>query len=192
MTPTNTPVSVVPPIWGVQRLFDLYSILAIARLHERTRKMAIVMCNQSGRIVGRNAQASRGRKPDTISFYRSAIVFVLTALASLTASSIAAEAGCTVYQHRDYKGSHFALGSREALQMAGERCGATHDWRIHYSPSWNDQISSFRVTNGCTITLWEHASGCGGGGHHFRTNRSYTYIGDAWNDKTSYVECSCR
>ena len=154
--------------------------------------MDLVMRDRPGCTVGSNGQASRGRKSDAKSFNRSVIVFVVTTLASITAGSVAAEAGCTVYQHRDYKGSHFALGSREALQMAGERCGTTGDWRIHYHPSWNDQISSFRVTNGCTITLWEHASGCGGGGHTFRSNRSYTYIGDAWNDKTSYVECSCR
>jgi hypothetical protein len=127
-----------------------------------------------------------------MSIDRSTIIFLLMTLASATAVPIAAEANCTVYQHRDYQGSHFTLQSKEALQVAGEACAATGgEWRFHYHPSWNDQISSFKVSNGCTITLWEHASGCGGGGHRFRTDKSYTYIGDAWNDKASFVECLC-
>ncbi len=109
----------------------------------------------------------------------------------------ASAAGCTVYQHRDYKGSAFHLDPGDRLQVAGERCASTQSHgtpkgRYRYHPSWNDQISSFKVTRGCTITLWEHASGCRGGGHHFRTFKSYTYIGGAWNDKTSFVECDCR
>jgi peptidase inhibitor family I36 len=153
--------------------------------------MAIVMRDQSG-LDARSNRTPHGAKPKTRSLNRWAVL-VLTALAGITASSIAAEATCTVYQHRDYKGSHWTLRGREALQVAGEPCGATGgDYRIYYQPSWNDQVSSFRVTNGCTITLWEHARGCGGGGHHFRSNRSYTYVGDAWNDKTSFVDCVCR
>jgi hypothetical protein len=60
-----------------------------------------------------------------------------------------------------------------------------------YNTTWNDQVSSFRVGNGCTITLWQHVQGCRGGGAHFRANRSYSYVGSAWNDQTSFVECNC-
>ena len=117
---------------------------------------------------------------------------LLTGAAAVLATP--AYAGCTVYQHRDYKGSHFYLGPGDRLQVAGERCGmsqshGTPRGQYHYQPSWNDQVSSFKVTKGCVITLWQHAQGCGGGGTHFRTDRSYTYVGSAWNDKTSFVEC---
>ena len=122
-----------------------------------------------------------------------AALAVLFAIPSLQANA----AGCTVYQHRDYKGTPFHLDPGDRLQVAGERCGSTQSHgtqkgRYRYHPSWNDQISSFKVTQGCTITLWQHASGCRGGGAHFRTFKSYTYVGGAWNDKTSFVECDCR
>jgi hypothetical protein len=106
-------------------------------------------------------------------------------------------AGCTVYQHRDYKGSGYHLSPGDRLQVAGEPCGMSQSHgksrgRYHYQPSWNDQVSSFKVTRGCTITLWQHAQGCSGGGKHFRSDQSFTYVGSKWNDKTSFVECLCR
>lgn len=124
----------------------------------------------------------------------------LTAVMAMLVGSIApaaAQSGCTVYQHRDYKGARWHLKPGDRLQVAGERCGSTQSHgtqrgRYHYQPSWNDQVSSFKVAPGCTIVLWQHAKGCGGGGSHFRANRSYTYVGSAWNDKTSFVECDCR
>lgn len=104
-------------------------------------------------------------------------------------------AGCTVFQHRDFKGAKWHLGSGDELQVAGEPCGKSSSHgssgEIYYQPSWNDQISSFKVTSGCTIRLWEHAGVCKGSGHKFTSNRSYSYVGDRWNDKTSYVECWC-
>jgi hypothetical protein len=60
--------------------------------------------------------------------------------------------------------------------------------RFRYDNSWNDQVSSFRVSRGCTLTLWEDV---GQGGHHFRSNRSYTYLGSNWNDKASEAYCEC-
>ena len=60
--------------------------------------------------------------------------------------------------------------------------------RFIYEPSWNDKVSSFKVGPGCTLTLWEHVNQ---GGHYFRANKSYTYIGDRWNDKASDAVCEC-
>jgi hypothetical protein len=105
-------------------------------------------------------------------------------------------AGCTVYQHRDYQGSRWHLNHDDALQVAGEPCGKSvshgRAGRVHYQPSWNDKISSFKVTLGCTIRLWVHAQGCGGAGATFTSDRSYKYVGSGWNDKTSFVECHCK
>ena len=106
-----------------------------------------------------------------------------------------AQAGCTVFQHRDFGGSSWALEDGEDLQMGGEQCGRSSSHgrapQIYYEPSWNDQVSSF-IADGCTITLWQHVSGCGGGGARFvRTNKKVNYIGDSWNDQASWVECHC-
>src|SRR5262245_19656118 len=138
-----------------------------------------------------SASTMEGR--EAMSLHRTVAILLLSAVASVTAGSIAAEAGCQIYQHRDYRGSVLNLRGGDTLQVAGEPCGSTgSEGRRRYEPSWNDQVSSFKVTSGCTITLWENAKAFGGGGHHFRSNTSYKYVGSAWNDKTSFVECSCR
>lgn len=129
--------------------------------------------------------------------HKALLAAAVSLAALIVVPSEAVAAGCTVYQHRDYKGSAFHLDPGDRLQVAGERCASTQSHgtpkgRYRYHPSWNDQISSFKVTNGCTITLWQHAKGCRGGGAHFRANTSYKYVGGAWNDQTSFVECDCR
>src|SRR5688572_23562523 len=115
---------------------------------------------------------------------------------ALAASATPAAANCIVYQHRDFKGSHYGLNDGDTLQMGGERCGHTQSHgaprsRMLYNTTWNDQVSSFKVSNGCTVTLWQHIQGCRGGGAYFRANRSYSYVGTRWNDQTSFVECNC-
>ncbi|MFG1347074.1 hypothetical protein V5F59_19455 [Xanthobacter autotrophicus DSM 431] len=108
----------------------------------------------------------------------------------------AAEAGCRIFQHRDYGGSGYTLHNLERMKMVqGESLGCTTNGHgpgcesVIYEPSWNDQISSFKVTRGCTITLWQHVNE---GGAHFRSNRSYKYVGSAWNDQASEALCMCR
>lgn len=123
-----------------------------------------------------------------------AYAIVVVAAACVGAPALAQ---CVVYQHRDYKGSSYRLNAGDTLQMGGERCGHTQSHgtsrgRMLYNTTWNDQVSSFKVSAGCTITLWQHVQGCRGGGSHFRANRSYTYVGSRWNDQTSFVECACR
>ena len=111
---------------------------------------------------------------------------------SLALGCAPAWAGCTVYQHRDYGGAHWGLGNADELQMGGgEPIGKTGGGRIYYQPSWNDQISSFKVSQGCSITLWQHA-GTHGYGHTFKASKSYNYVGDGWNDQASWVYCSCQ
>ena len=116
----------------------------------------------------------------------------VTTILGVAFSSVSAWANCTVYQHRDYGGAHWTLGSQDELQMGGgEPMGKTGGGRINYRPDWNDQISSFRVTQGCTITLWQHA-GTSGYGARFRSSSSYNYVGGSWNDQASWAYCSCR
>jgi hypothetical protein len=116
--------------------------------------------------------------------------------AGLIAAPSVADAGCTLYQHRDFGGAHWTLSHLERMKMVrGESLGCTTNGHgggcesTLYKPGWNDQVSSFKVTQGCTLTLWQHVNQ---GGAHFRSNRSYTYVGDRWNDEASEALCVCR
>ena len=115
-------------------------------------------------------------------------------LGASVAFAAPASAGCTVYQHRDYGGAHWGLGNDDELQMGGEPMGKTTSdgpgGQIYFRPDWNDQISSFKVTKGCRITLWQHA-GTRGGGATFKASKSYSYVGDNWNDQASWAYCGC-
>lgn len=113
----------------------------------------------------------------------------VAASAALLGAWSNAQAGCTVYQHRDYGGSSWALDHNGTLQMAGERLCHSQYGCNDYAPSWNDQISSFRVTAGCTIELSQHTHG--GGAKMVRSN-SVKYVGGGWNDQASWVECYCQ
>ncbi len=102
----------------------------------------------------------------------------------------ASAATCTIYEHRDYQGAHWTLHNGDDLKMIREPNVGTSDGihRFLYQPSWNDKVSSFRVDRTCTLTLWEHVDR---GGHYFRANKSYRYVGGAWNDKASEAVCTC-
>jgi syncollin len=116
------------------------------------------------------------------------IIALPTVAASLSLNS--AYATCTIYQHRDFGGSHWTLQNGDDMKMVSEPEYGVSDGihRFIYDPFWNDQVSSFKVAGGCTLTLWEHVNE---GGHYFRSNRSYKYVGDSWNDKASEAICSC-
>ncbi len=113
----------------------------------------------------------------------------------LTISSVTvANAGCRIFQHRDYGGSGYTLYDNDRMIMvSGESTGTTtnghgEDSSTIYNASWNDQISSFKVTSGCTLTLWQHINQ---GGARFRSSRSYLYVGSSWNDQASEALCTC-
>lgn len=117
------------------------------------------------------------------------------AAAFLAFSCGAAGAGCTLYQHRDYGGSYWELSHLERMKMVdGESLGCTTNGHgdgcesTLYEPSWNDNVSSFRVTPGCRLSLWEDVNE---GGARFRSTRSYLYVGDSWNDEASEALCMC-
>jgi syncollin len=113
----------------------------------------------------------------------------------LTLIPTVANADCRIFQHRDYGGSGYTLHHLERMIMvSGENTGCTTNGHSGgcestiYEPSWNDQVSSFKVTGGCTLTLWQHVNQ---GGARFRSSRSYLYVGDAWNDQASEALCMC-
>jgi hypothetical protein len=99
---------------------------------------------------------------------------------------------CTLYQHRDFGGSHYVLHSGDVMYMVRDPDPSigTSDG-IHnfiYDASWNDQLSSLKVSGGCVLTLWEHVNR---GGHRFVADNSVPYVGEGWNDKASQADCSC-
>lgn len=118
----------------------------------------------------------------------------MAALALLGAMTIPAVARpgrtCTVYEHRDFGGAHWTLQNGDVLRMVRPPELGISDGihRFIYEASWNDKVSSFKVGPTCTLTLWEHVNY---GGHHFRANRSRSYVGDRWNDKASDAVCEC-
>nr|WP_245269802.1 hypothetical protein [Ensifer sp. WSM1721] len=118
--------------------------------------------------------------------------FVAASFASLPAIAFAE---CRLFEHRDYGGASYTLDNLERMIMVnGDSigCSVSHGDSdcpsTTYEASWNDHVSSFRVTRGCTLTLWEHINESGA---RFRSNRSYTYVGSRWNDKASEALCTC-
>lgn len=121
----------------------------------------------------------------------------MTGLFLCAGSHLVSAQDCRVYQHRDFGGASWGLSSGEILaglpdQGINQTCSHV-SCTIYWRPDWNDQISSFRVARGHTITLWQHIDGSRipprGYGAHFRTYKSYKYVGSGWNDQTSLVEC---
>ena len=117
-------------------------------------------------------------------------------VASFVVAPAVAHAGCTIYEHRDYGGAGYTLGHFERMVMTdGESTGCSTGGHgggcesTTYDAAWNDSVSSFKVTRGCTLTLWQHVNQ---GGARFRTNKSYKYVGSDWNDEASEALCMCR
>jgi hypothetical protein len=100
--------------------------------------------------------------------------------------------GCTLYEHRDYGGASYKLGDKDTLVMAGDSNvggSVSNGGSISYEPWWNDKVSSFKVTDGCTLTLWQHINE---GGAVFNASKSYIFVGSSWNDQASEAYCSCK
>ena len=135
-------------------------------------------------VLGKDRQNDMERQMQT------AFRFVVAALALGFTSAGALGVTCTLYDNRDFGGSHYVLHGGDDLQMINPPSIGTSDGihRFLYNRSWNDHVSSFKVDKGCTLTLWENVNQ---GGHHFRSNRSYSYLGGAWSDKTSEASCDC-
>ena len=103
-----------------------------------------------------------------------------------------AQAGCRLYQERNFSGPAYTLGSLDRLKMTppsdaagcdGAACG-----RVAYETSWNNRVSSFKVSEGCTLTLWRAGDD---NGAHLRATRSALAMGPAWDNAASEALCQC-
>lgn len=117
-------------------------------------------------------------------------LMLIAAGLGLAQPAFAAKPGCTIYEMRNYGGAWYKLRNRDVMLMINPPEVGTSDaiHRFIYYPEWNDDVSSFRVDPGCTLTLWEHINE---GGHHFRSSSSYTFVGSGWNDRASQADCVC-
>lgn len=102
-------------------------------------------------------------------------------------------AECLLYQHRDFKGAVNRLENSYLIMKRDpdpniETTTNGHGIDLFYDAWWNDQVSSFRVKGGCTLTLWENFNK---GGDKWITRKSYSYVGGKWNDEVSEALCSC-
>lgn len=106
------------------------------------------------------------------------------------AAATPALADCTLYEHQDHGGVMWEMSGNEWLIMRdGEDVGSTTGSNVYHESSWNDEVSSFAVGRGCTLTLWEDFDQ---GGASFESDGSYLYVGDDWNDEASEAFCTCR
>lgn len=131
-----------------------------------------------------------------------AMAAILALAAGMSVFAEAAQANCSVYQHRDYQGARWTLRSGSMLagvaQPANVRGGCTGPGcaTVHWQPAWNDQISSFRVAKNCEISLHQHIDASvyppRGYGMMWRANSNFKFVGSQWNDQTSLVTCTCR
>jgi hypothetical protein len=81
---------------------------------------------------------------------------------------------CTAFQHRDYKGASMTAYANKGWKYVGG--------------SWNDQISSFSISSGCHVKVWQNKNYSG----ESRTfSGNVRFVGDLWNDQTSSWMCYC-
>lgn len=122
---------------------------------------------------------------------RNVRIFLCSAFAgaALTAISLSAEAqpprgpggpggrfqGCTVYRDANYLGPREFARDGDAPRFVG--------------PAWNDQISSLRCDEGCTLEAYEHADFAG---QQERFRGDVAFVGPGWNDRISAYRVSCR
>lgn len=128
------------------------------------------------------------------------LIACLIAGALYFASPRTSEAGCLIFQERDYQGSALSLRSSEILKMSdssvtsepffcAEPDEASGCDQVIYDSSWNDRVSSFKLGEGCTLTLWQDTDQ---GGARLRAARDYLFVGRAWDNAASEARCMCR
>jgi syncollin len=127
-------------------------------------------------------------KTITIKIFIAAVI-----IAAIILTPTMANAACWIYEDRDYGGEVHTLlnGDRMIMTEPPEVVSSSaHDSeRVIYDDWWNDTVSSFKVSRGCTLTLWEDINQEGA---RFRSSRSFLYVGDRWNDEASEALCTCR
>lgn len=83
-------------------------------------------------------------------------------------------AGCTIYEHSNYRGASKYIEGGHSLSSLG---GA-----------WNDKVSAVKVGRGCSLEVWQHRDF---NGSREVFSKSSPHVG-VWNDEISSARCSCR
>jgi hypothetical protein len=99
--------------------------------------------------------------------------FASTAL--LLAATQSAEAGCSVYEHRDFLGATLTIENNQALAHLG---------------SLNDRISSIVISPGCLLIAYADPE-FAGAVTTFSAGKHPT-LPDGWDDQISSARCNCR
>lgn len=83
---------------------------------------------------------------------------------------------CRVYRDVNFAGGELALAANNSYSMLGA--------------GMNDQASSVKVPQGCSLTVYSH-EGLDGRSRVFLEG-DYNYVGEQWDDRISSAECACR
>lgn len=101
------------------------------------------------------------------------ITICVTLIAMLM--TVNAMAGCTIYKNKKYMGASIEMAAGQEISS--------------FDRKWDNEISSLKVSPGCTLTVWRSDDFKG-------KNKEFTdsleYIGNSWNDIISSVKCSCQ
>ena len=84
---------------------------------------------------------------------------------------VLAQANCQLFEHSNYQGASLL------------KANANVPW---VGNTWNDRVSSVRLTGGSRLKIWLHKDY---GGDQRDINSSTSYIGDLWNDQLSSFNC---
>lgn len=82
---------------------------------------------------------------------------------------------CRLYRDVDFQGGELALNANNSYSILGY--------------GMNDQTSSVKVPQGCSLTVYSHEN-LAGRSKAF-VEGDYNFVGERWNDRISSVECSC-
>ncbi len=87
-----------------------------------------------------------------------------------------ASARCELYEHSSFKGGQYEVARNQMFEFAGQ--------------SWNDRVSSVKVPEGCTLTVYRHLN-LTGESKRFSPG-AHQNVGDDWNDHITSGTCTCK
>jgi hypothetical protein len=101
------------------------------------------------------------------------VAFACAVLVLVAAHS--AEAGCSVFEHRDFLGASLTLDNNQALAHLGDL---------------NDRVSSIVISPGCLLIAYADPQ-FSGAVTTFSAGKHAT-LPDGWDDQISSARCNCR
>ncbi len=122
----------------------------------------------------------------------------LLAMAMLFLSSSAsfADQCATLYDFKSFTGARWSVEDGASDPSIGRMIsrrswhGHLHGWRGR-DISWNDRISSVKVQEGCSLTIYEHNHFKGGNLRMDGTKTAKSFFEFDLDNKTSSFKCSC-